>query len=102
MVLPETVLCLSPTVSVLPLGDELSVYDAATGQTLALNRTAADVLSLLDGSTSIAELGLELSRLYPLPPAEVVEAVSRVADTLLAAGTLRVSGPRVAGQSAPS
>ena len=102
MVQPETVLCLSPTVSVLPLGDELTVYDAATGQTLALNRTASDVLALLDGSTSIEQLALELSRVYPLPSAEVVEAVRHVADTLLAAGTVKVSGPRVAEPSVPS
>ena len=102
MVLPETVLSLSPTVSVLPLGDELSVFDAATGQTLALNRTAADVLALLDGHTTIEELAVQLARSYPLPAGELVAAVSDVAETLLARGTLRVTDGRVAGSSAPS
>lgn len=102
MVLPETVLSLSPSVSVLPLGDELSVFDAATGQTLALNRTAADILALVDGHTTIAQLASQLARSYPLAPDELVTAVSELADTLLARGTVLVSDDRVAAPSEPS
>lgn len=102
MVRPDAVLAVSPTVSVLPLGDELTLYDAASGQTLALNRTAADVLSLLDGNTSIKELEHLLARVYALPLSEAVEAVEAVVDRLLGSGTVRVSDVPAVGPSEPS
>jgi hypothetical protein len=72
----------------MPLGDELSIFDAATGRAFALNRTAADVFALADGRTTLAEIVLILSRAYDAEPVEVAADVTPVVRELTEAGLL--------------
>lgn len=89
---PETVLVVAPAVSVLPLGEDLSVYNARTGHTLALNRTAADILALVDGSTSLAQISTLVATAYQRPVDETETVVREVADSLLLHGAVTVGG----------
>jgi hypothetical protein len=89
---PQTVLELAPAVSVLPLGDELSVFNARTGRTLALNRTAADILALVDGSTSLAQISTVVASAYRLREPDGETAVGEVAEALLRHGAVTVGG----------
>lgn len=88
----ETVLELAPAVSMLPLGQDLSVYNAETGKTLALNRTAADILALVDGSTSLAQISTVVASAYQRAVPEVESVVGEVAETLLRHGAVTVGG----------
>ena len=101
----DTVLDLAPTLSMLPLGEDLSVFNAETGHTLALNRTAADILALVDGSTSLAQISTVVATAYEQPVPEVEAVVGEVAETLLGAWrTVTVGGlrTRLTNSSRPS
>jgi hypothetical protein len=87
---PHTVLALAPGVSMLALGDDLSVFNSGTGQTLALNRTAADILALVDGTTSLAQISTIVATAYEQPAAEVENLVGEVAETLMRHGVVTV------------
>ena len=89
---PETVLSLSPTVSMLPLGEDLSVFNAETGRTLALNRSAADILALVDGSTSLTQISTVVANAYDVPVPDVATVVGEVAESLLGHGAVTVCG----------
>lgn len=78
----------APTVSTMPLGDELSIFDSATGRAFALNRTAADVFALADGRTTMTEIVGILSRAYDAEPADVAADVALVVRELTEAGLL--------------
>lgn len=88
----DTVLMVSPRVSVLPIGDELSLFDDSTGQALALNRTAADILALVDGSATLADIATIVARAYDRPQDEAADAVAAVAATLLEHGAVTAAG----------
>jgi hypothetical protein len=86
----RTVLALAPAVRMLPLGEDLSVFNAETGRTLALNRTAADILALVDGSTSLARISTVVASAYEQPVPDVETVVVEVAQTLLRHGAVTV------------
>ncbi|TPG18969.1 PqqD family protein [Pedococcus bigeumensis] len=86
----ETVLVLAPAVSMLPLGADLSVFNAESGATLALNRTAADILALVDGATSLAQISTVVASAYEQPVPDVETVVGEVAETLLRHGAVTV------------
>lgn len=76
------------SVRVIALDDELSVFNADSGIALALNRTAADVLALADGSTSIRHVVQTLARAYDVEPEEIVADVRAAVDQLISAGVI--------------
>lgn len=76
----------------LAVGDEVSLFDATTGQALRLNRTAADVYALADGEHTMDELVAVLARAYGVPPQSIAQDVANGVQELLTAGALRVSG----------
>ena len=78
----------APSVRSLPLGDELSVFDSATGRAFALNRTAADVFALADGRATVAEIAQVLSRAYDAEPSGIARDVTLVVRHLTEAGLL--------------
>lgn len=82
----------SDSVRVHSLGDEISLFDAATGTAFALNRTAADVLALADGSTSLGEIVDTLARAYRVAPGEIVMGVRSALGQLIDAGVLVADG----------
>lgn len=78
----------SPTVSVMALDDELSLFDARTGTAMTLNRTASDIFHLLDGMSSADDLVAVLARAYGVEPAEINEDVESTLTELAAAGVI--------------
>lgn len=78
----------APSVRSMPLDDELSIFDSATGSAFALNRTAADVFALADGHTSVGEIVEILATVYAAEPADLAPDVERVVTQLTGAGLL--------------
>jgi hypothetical protein len=76
----------------MPVGDEVSLFDATTGRALRLNRTAADVYALADGEHTVDELVAVLARAYAVTPQSIAEDVANGVRELVDAGALRVSG----------
>lgn len=76
------------SVRVIALDDELSVFHTVSGVALALNRTAADVLALADGSISIGKVVQTLARAYDTQPEEIIDDVRAAVDELTSAGVL--------------
>ncbi|GEM_PF-6221000 len=78
----------SETVREMALGDELSLFDSATGRAVALNSTARDVWALADGQTSVVEVIDTLARAYGVPPEDIADDVRRTLDLLAEAGVI--------------
>jgi hypothetical protein len=78
----------SPTVSVIALDDELSLFDTRTGTAMTLNRTASDIFHLLDGSSSTDDVVAVLARFYGVAPAEIRTDVESTVSDLTAAGVI--------------
>lgn len=76
------------TVSEIELGDELSLFDAATGTALALNRTARDVWALADGESDVDDIVATLAKAYGTDPDSIAADVHATVAELTAAGVL--------------
>ena len=74
--------------STVELGDELSVFHASTGTAMSLNRTAADVFALADGSTTVAEAVSVLARAYGVESEDIADDVAGAVRLLRDAGVL--------------
>lgn len=81
----------APSLSTVELGDELSVFDAATGTALTLNRTASDVFALADGHTTVAEAVDVLARAYGVEAAVIADEVAGAVRSLRESGVLVAS-----------
>ncbi|HEV7186467.1 MAG TPA: PqqD family protein [Blastococcus sp.] len=81
------------TVREQPLGDELSLFDAATGRALALNRTARDVWSLVDGEATSQQIVAALATAYAVEPEVIADDVALALGELRSAGVVVDSGP---------
>ena len=79
---------LADTVRLQQLDDELTVFDTRTGTAVALNRTAADILVLADGTATVTDVVAVLARNYAVEPAAIADEVARVVQDLTAAGIL--------------
>jgi PqqD family protein of HPr-rel-A system len=65
------------------LGDEVAVYDAATGAVHFLNQTASSVLRTIDAGGSLADIATELQRRYPdVPLDQIMRDVDRCVQQL--------------------
>jgi hypothetical protein len=68
------------------LGDDLSLFNSASGTAVALNGTARDIWELVDGESSVDDVVATLARAYRVEP-EAIEGDVRVAvDRLVAEG----------------
>jgi len=76
----------APTVSSQELGDELSLFDSASGTAVALNGTARDIWSLVDGEATFDEVVATLGRAYRVEPASIEADVRTALDQLVEAG----------------
>ena len=76
------------SMSAVPLDDGLSLFDAATGKAMALNRTASDIYALADGATTVEDAVAILAKAYDVEPAAITTEVHDVVDRLTAAGVL--------------
>ena len=88
-----TVLFPADDISVLGLGDEMTVFNAATGRALVLNRTAADVLALADGRTTLGGVVEVLARAYGVEADVITGGVQATAAKLAEEGVLEFDGP---------
>lgn len=79
---------LAHSIRIIELGDELSVFNATTGVAVALNRTAADVLALAHGTSTVGEIVGTLARAYGVAPADIEAEVRAVIAQLTEAGVL--------------
>ena len=75
-------------VSEIGLGDELSLFDAATGQALSLNRTASDLWALADGESTVDQVIATLAHAYGVAAAVVADDVTTALAALTDAGVL--------------
>ena len=72
----------------LPIHVELTLFDTSTGTAVALNRTAADILALADGATTVSDVVATLARSYAVEPSQIADEVLAVVRELTAAGIL--------------
>jgi hypothetical protein len=84
----DVVLTVSPGVTSLPLGDELTVFDPASGRALALNSTAADAFALVDGLATVADIARSLAAAYGRGLDEIVDDVAGLLERLRGEGAL--------------
>ncbi len=74
-----------PDASAHPLDDEVVLYTPSDGQAFVLNRTAARVWALCDGTRTDAELAREIAATYGEDEAQVLADVRELIQGLLAA-----------------
>ncbi len=60
----------APTVSGEELGEDLSLFDSATGTAVALNGTARDIWALVDGEASFDDVVATLAQAYRVEPGD--------------------------------
>jgi hypothetical protein len=87
----EAVLSLSPTVSMSPVGEELTAFDSASGTAVSLNRTATQIAVLSDGHTSIADIVQLMASAYAVDAESVRTPVLEACDVLVRLGVLKVA-----------
>lgn len=76
------------SVTLLELDGELSLFDTRTGTAMVLNRTAADVLALADGRTTVGEIIDTLAGAYAVAAEEIGPGVRAVLGELARSGVL--------------
>jgi Coenzyme PQQ synthesis protein D (PqqD) len=77
-----------PDVSAYPLDDELVLYEARRGQAYVLNRTAAQIWGLCDGSRTTLAVAQAIAGAYPVTYTEVLTDVCECLEHLRHAGLL--------------
>lgn len=75
------------------LGDELSLFDTATGTAFALNSTARDIWALADGERDLDEVISTLAKAYGTRPESIATEVRATVEALVAAGVLLPGAP---------
>jgi len=78
------------SVSSYPLDDELVLYTPSDGQAYILNRTAARIWRLLDGTRTAKALARELADTYGEDYDQVLVDVSDLVNSLQSVGLLTV------------
>ncbi|MBV9169302.1 MAG: HPr-rel-A system PqqD family peptide chaperone [Chloroflexi bacterium] len=78
-----------PAVAAYPVDDELVLYDPRRGQGFVLNRTAARIWSLCDGSRTVRAVAAELASAYALEDEQALSDVSACLNELSRACLLR-------------
>jgi hypothetical protein len=99
MLMTSEHLAATPSVSSYPLDDELVLYTPTDGQAYVLNRTAARVWRLLDGTRTEVTLARELADTYGEDYEQVLVDVHELVDHLQSVGllTLRQNGAEPQG-----
>ena len=87
----EAVLFLSPTVSVSPVGEELTAFDRASGTAVSLNRTATQIAILSDGASTVADIVQMLATAYSVDVETVRPPVLEACEALVGLGVLHVA-----------
>ena len=83
----------APTVSGEELGDDLSLFDSASGKAVALNGTARDIWELVDGEASVADVVATLAGAYRVEPEAIEIDVRETLDRLIAEGFIVPAAP---------
>lgn len=87
---PNAVLAVSRHVDAMASGGTLCLFDAATGRASALNRTAADVFTLIDGTTTLGELVHTLATAYQVDANNIATSIVDLVAELCAEGLVTV------------
>ena len=87
---PDAVPTVSTHVDAMPSGSSLCLFDAATGRASALNRTASDVFTLIDGQTTVCELVETLAAAYQVDAGDIATSILDVVVQLRAEGLVSV------------
>ena len=90
----------TPSVSSYPLDDELVLYTPSDGQAYILNRTAARVWRLLDGTRTEITLAREIADTYGEDYEQVLVDVHELVDHLRSVGLLTLQPNGVESQGA--
>jgi hypothetical protein len=90
LLMSHTHLAATPSVSSYPLDDELVLYTPTDGQAYILNRTAARVWRLLDGTRTEVTLARELADTYGEDYDQVLVDVRELVAHLQSVGLLMV------------
>jgi hypothetical protein len=83
----------APTVSGEELGEDLSLFDSATGTAVALNGTARDIWALVDGKASVDDVVATLAQAYRVEPGEIEGDVRAALERLVSEGFIVPSAP---------
>ena len=83
----------APTVTGEELGDDLSLFDSASGKAVALNGTARDIWELVDGEASVADVVATLAAAYRVEPEAIEIDVRETLDRLIAEGFIVPAAP---------
>jgi Coenzyme PQQ synthesis protein D (PqqD) len=83
----------APTVSAEELGDDLSLFDSASGKAVALNGTARDIWELVDGEASVDDMVATLAQAYRVEPGTIEGDVRVALDRLVAEGFIVPATP---------
>jgi len=75
------------------LGDDLSLFDSASGKAVALNGTARDIWELVDGEASVADVVATLGGAYRVEPEAIDKDVRETLDRLIAEGFIVPAAP---------
>lgn len=84
----------APTVLSQELGDELSLFDPATGTAVSLNKTARGIWSLLDGTRTVDDIVANLAQAYRVEPSVIELEVRAALQQLVDAGVVVTSEPQ--------
>lgn len=79
----------APSVEEMAVGDELSLFDTATGTAVALNQTARDTWVLADGVATLDEMVSTLANAYGVEPEDIAADVRAAVAELTRAGVLQ-------------
>ena len=81
-----------PDVSSYPLDDEIVIYTPRDGQAFVLNRTAARVWELCDGTRTDVAMAREIAAAYGEDEAQVLGDVRELIEGLHSAGLVTFEG----------
>ncbi|HUF60085.1 MAG TPA: PqqD family protein [Actinomycetota bacterium] len=79
--------------TVVELDGEAVIYDEMNGDLHRLNPTATLVFSLLDGSSTVEDLALDIAKAYGMPVDEITAQVRELADRFAASHLLIETEP---------
>lgn len=82
---------LAPGVRLTELGDELTVFNAASGLAYALNRTAAHLIALTRVPTTTGWLTEQMAAAYGMPHSEMGPVIDALVQELVHLGILVVT-----------
>jgi Coenzyme PQQ synthesis protein D (PqqD) len=83
----------APTVIGEELGEDVSLFDSASGKAVALNGTARDIWALVDGRASVDDVVATLAKAYRVDPEDIEGDVRAALERLVSEGFIVPAAP---------